>query len=822
LRRWQQIHTGEGRVVLISGEPGIGKSRLVRALQDRLADGAVLSFYCSPIYQDTSLFPVITQLERIAGFRRDDTPEERLTKLETLVHPSIGEEAVALLASLMPVAGGKRYPLPDLSPQRRREKTLEAVLAHLTAVASKQPVLAVFEDAHWMDPTTLELLDSVVDRVRGLPVLLLVTHRPEFAPPWGSHPHATTLVLNRLGNREVTAIADYVTEKRLPREFHDQIIGLSDGVPLFVEELVKTLLESGLLLELDGEYRLHGPVGPLAIPNTLQALLTARLDRLGPAKEVAQIGGALGREFSYEVMRAVADWLPEQRLQEALQSLVRSELVYCRGRPPDAVYLFKHALLQDAARETLLRSGRRELHARIVAVLQQRFPEIADQQPELLAHHCTEAGLVAEAVAYWGRAGRRSADRSAMAEAAAQYQKGLDQLALLPDTSERRRREFEFHAALGAALTIVKGYAAPETGQAYTRARELWEELGSPSEVSEVRFGELHYHQLRGELALSLRLAEDLLRLSIQRQDSGGIVLGHGSCGGNLFYMGRFARSRSHLEKALPLYNPTSHRSLVDQVGLHPQVRWQAQLGLALFSLGYSDQAVALINAATAEARRLGHLPTLALTLGWSTLLWLIGEDAHLSEAGNELAAVATERGFPQWRGFGTIYHGWARVKNGDVAEGISLLRSGSTAFRTTGAQVWVPHNIALLARACELGGQIDEALTLLDEALEIVAKTGERWFAAELNRQKGQLLLRLGHPETAEELCRKAQDIAVEQDAKLWELRTVVSLARLRRDQSRRAEASDLLARAYGWFTEGFDTPDLKEAKALLDELTA
>ena len=456
-------------------------------------------------------------------------------------------------------------------------------------------------------------------------------------------------------------------------------------------------------------------------------------------------------------MRAVADWLPEQRLQEALQSLVRSELVYCRGMPPEAVYLFKHALLQDAAHETLLRSRRRELHARIAAVLQERFSEVADLQPELLAHHLTEAELVEEAVAYWGKAARRFADRSAMAEAAAHSQKGLDQLALLPDTSKRRRQEFEFHAALGAALTIVKGYAAPETGEAFTRARELWGELGSPSEVPHARFGELIYHNVRGELALSLRLAEDLLRLSIQRQDSSGIVLGHASCGGNLFYMGQFARSRSHLEKALSLYDPTSHRSLVDQVGFHPQVRSQAQLGLALFCLGYPDHAVKFIKAATVEARRLAYLPTLANALGWRTLLWFLAEDLRLSEGGDELAAIATEQGFPQWRAFGTIYGGWARIKNGDVAEGITLLRNGSAAFRATGAQVWAPHNIALLARACELGGQIDEALILLDEALQIVDSTEERWFAAELNRQKGKFLLRQGHPETAEELYRKA-----------------------------------------------------------------
>ena len=298
LRRWQQVQAGEGRLVLISGEPGIGKSRLVRAFRDRLVNDAVLSFYCSSIYQGSSLFPVITQIERIAGFSRYDTLEERLAKFEALVDRSIGDEAIALIAALLSVPTSDRYPPPDLSPQRRRAKTLEAVLAHLAAVASKHSVLAVFEDAHWMDPTTLELLDTIVDRVRTLPVLLLVTHRPEFAPPWASHVHATTLVLNRLGNREVTAIADYVTGKRLPREFQDRIVELSDGVPLFVEELVKTVLESGLLLELDNEYLPHGPVPPLAIPTTLQGLLTARLDRLGLAKEVAQIGGALGREFS--------------------------------------------------------------------------------------------------------------------------------------------------------------------------------------------------------------------------------------------------------------------------------------------------------------------------------------------------------------------------------------------------------------------------------------------------------------------------------------------------------------------------------------------
>ena len=388
-------------------------------------------------------------------------------------------------------------------------------------------------------------------------------------------------------------------------------------------------------------------------------------------------------------------------------------------------------------------------------------------------------------------------------------------------TPERQRQELEFRSALGAVLMAVKGYAAPETGHAYARARELWEQLGSPPEFLRIPYGQSLYHVFRGEFDLAQRLDEDLLRLSRQRNDSAGLVLGHLSSGRNLLFAGRFASSRSHLEEVLALYDPISHRSLVHQAGIHPQVIAQAYLGIVLFCLGFPDQALARSNAAIAEARRLAHPPSLAVSLAiGARLLSLVGDNAALGERADQLVAVATEQGFPFWRAQGTIYRGWVKVKNGDVAEGISLLRSGSTAYRATGAELWMPHHIALLARACEIAGQIEEAVTLLDDALQIVERTGERWFAAELNRHKGQLLLRQGHSEAAEELYRKALSIAEEQEAKLWELRAAVSLARLRRDQGRRAEARDLLAPVYGWFTEGFDTPDLKEAKALLDEL--
>jgi predicted ATPase len=546
----------------------------------------------------------------------------------------------------------------------------------------------------------------------------------------------------------------------------------------------------------------------------------ARLDRLSSVRRVAQIGAAIGRQFPYALLQAVSR-LDEDELQAALGRLVASELVFQRGTPPDAVYAFKHALVQDAAHGSLLRSARQQLHAQIAEALEAHSAELMDTQPELLAQHYSEAGLVEKSASYWGKAGHRSAARSAMAEAVAQLQKGLDQLALLPDTPERRRQELEFCSALGAALIAVRGPAAPETGHARTRARELWERLGSPAEFLRVSYGQSLYHVMRGEFDQALRLDEDLLRLSREREDSAGLVLAHYSSGRNLLFLGRFAASRSHTEEAVALYDPISHRSLAHQAGIHPRVGSHANLGISLFCLGFPDLALARSSAAITEARGLAHPPSLAMSLdNGARLLTLVGDNAALGERADQLVALAIEQGFPQWRALGTIYRGWVRVKNGDVVEGMSLLQSGSTASRAAGVELWVASHIALLAAACELAGKIEEALALLDDALQIVERTGERWLAAELNRHKGQSLLRQGHPEAAEELYRKALSIAEEQEAKLWELRAAASFARLRREQGRHAEARDLLAPVYGWFTEGFATPDLKEAKALLGEL--
>jgi class 3 adenylate cyclase/predicted ATPase len=810
LRRWARAKAGDGQVVLISGEPGIGKSRIAAALAGRLhAEPHLrLRYFCSPYHQDSALYPFVDQLERASGFARDDMPAAKLEKLETLLaRAAPPDEDVAFLADLLSLPDSERHPLPSLSPQRKKERTLEALIRQLEGLARRQPVVMVLEDAHWIDPTSRELLDLAVERVRSLPVLLIVTFRPEFQPPWTGQPQVSVLTLNRLDRRDRTAlVAQIAGGKALPEEVVAQIADRTDGVPLFVEELTKSVLESGVPL--------------VGIPTTLHDSLMARLDRLASVRLMAQIGAAIGREFPYPLLRAVSR-LPEDELQAALARLVASELVFQRGTPPDAVYAFKHALVQDAAHGSLLRGTRQQLHAQIAEALETHSPELVDSQPELLAQHYAEAGLGQKSVASWDKAARRSAARSAIAEAAAQFQKALDQLALLPDTPERQRQELDLRSGLGAVLLAVKGYAAPETGHASARARELWEQLGSPSEFLRVPFGQSRFHAMRGEYDLALRLDEDLLRLSRQRNDSGGLVLGHTSAGNNLWFVGRFASSRSHLEEVLALYDPISHRSLVHQAGYHPQLASQAILGIVLYCLGYPEQASAWSSAAIAEARSLAHPPSLAssLVLGAFPPL-LSGDDSVLGERAEQLVAVTTEQGFAFWGAAGTVYRGWVKVKNGDVAEGISLLRSGSSAYRATGAETAVPYFLALLARACKIAGQVQEAVTRLDDALQIVERTGERWFAAELNRHKGQLLLRQGHTEAAEELYCKALSIAREQEAKLWQLRAAASLARLRRDQARPDEARDLLAPVYGWFTEGFDTADLKEAKALLDEL--
>jgi class 3 adenylate cyclase/predicted ATPase len=824
LRRWARTKAGDGQVVLISGEAGIGKSRVIAELEERLQGEPHLrlGYFCSPSYQDSALFPFIEQLGRASGFASDDPPATRLGKLEALLaRAAPPAEDVAFLADLVSLSPSERHPVPDLSPQRKKERTLDALIRQFEGLARQQPIVAVFEDAHWMDPTSRELLDLTVERVRSLPVLLILTLRPEFQPPWVGQSQVTMLALSRLDRRDRTALVRQIAGgKPLPDQVIDQIADRTDGVPLFVEELTKSVLESGVLREEADCYVLDRALPLLAIPTTLQDSLMARLDRLASVRLVAQIGAAIGREFSYALLRVVSR-LSENELLSALARLVASELVFQRGAPPNAVYTFKHALVQDAAHSSLLRSSRQQLHAQIADALETHFPELIESQPELIAQHYAEAGLIEKSVSYWSQAGRRSATRSAMAEAAAQLQKGLDQLALLPDSRLRQQRGLEFWSALGAALRFVKGQAAPELGHAFARARDLWEQLGSPSEFLHVPYGQSRYHMYRGELDVAQNLNEDLLRLSRERNDSAGIVLGHDCSGRDLLLAGKFALARSHLEQVLALYDPIAHRPLVHHTGADSRVVSRGYLGIAYFCLGFSEQASLQENESIAEARTLAHPPTLAASLAQSARLLSLGTDyAALEGRASELLDRATQQGFPLYSALGTLYLGWVKANTTNVAEGISLLRSGSNAYRALGAEARTSYHIALLARGLEVAGQIHDALTYLEAALELAERIEERWFAAELYRHKGQLLQRQGCPDAAEALYRRALTIAEEQKAKLWELRAALSLGRLCCDQGRYVEARDYVEPICAWFSEGFETPDLKNAKALLAKM--
>jgi predicted ATPase len=525
LRRWMRAEAGDGQVVFISGEPGIGKSRIMAELEKRLQfePHLCLRYFCSSYYRNSALFPVIEQLGRASGFANDDPPTVRLDKLKaSLARAGPGEDDVAILADLLSLPPSERHPPPDLSPQRKKQRTLESLIRQLEGLARQRPIVVMIEDAHWMDPTSRELLDLAVEGVRSLRVLLVVTFRPEFQPPRIGQPQVTILALNRLDSRDRTALVEQIAgEKPLPEEVVRQIADRTDGVPLFVEELTKSVLESGVLREEADRYVVDRTLPSLAIPMSLQDSLMARLDRLASVRLVAQIGAAIGREFSYALLRAVSG-VSERELEAALARLVASELVFQRGAPPDAVDSFKHTLVQDTAYGSLLRSSRQQLHAQIAAALETQSPELMETQPELFAQHYAEAGLVEQSVAYWSRAGRRSAARSAMAEAAAQIQKGLDQLALLPDSSQRQQQELEFCSAVGAALRFTKGQATAEMGRAFSRGRELWEQLGYPSQFLHIPYGQSFYHMYRGEFDLAQRLDEDLLRLSRQRNDAAG------------------------------------------------------------------------------------------------------------------------------------------------------------------------------------------------------------------------------------------------------------------------------------------------------------
>ena len=778
-------------------------------------------YQCSPYHTSSALYPVVQHLERAAGLAREDKAEVRLAKLRAVLGGDPGE-ALPLLAELLGMPTGEPSTSPDMTPQERKVRTSKALLDLLETTASNTHLLLVLEDAHWIDPTTQELFDLVVEQIQRLPVLLVVTFRPEYRPPWTGHAHVTLLTLARLAREEAAGIAREVAGKALPQLVLAEIVRKTDGVPLFIEELTKTVTESGLLRDADDRYALDGALPPLAIPTTLHDSLLARLDRLAPAKEVAQIGAVIGREFSHALLAAVAP-LPSEHLASALDELVAAELVFRRGHPPDATYVFKHALVQDAAYGTLLKSCRHQLHARVAEILERDLADVVEAQPEILAHHCTQAGLAEKAIDYWYAAGEQATRRSAMSEAVAHLTTALKVLEQLPRGPDRARRELELWAALGGALITAKGYAAPETAAAFAQAYDLCRQLGDVERLFPILFGRYVTHLLGGKLAVAHEAAAQWLHLAEKHKQRDALMTSHRCVGTASFMLGDLTRARSHMEQALVLYDPPRHRALAFVYANDVRVATLQWLACTLFALGYPDQARRRSREASDAAPELGHANTTAASLQCVCMLSeFLARRQDVQAHAESLITLATAKGFPYWGAMGTIMQGWALADEGQMDTGVAQLRHGLAAWQATGAALIMPYYLSLLARVLAKGGRGSAALETLDKALRLAETTGERWFEAELHRLKGEALLHDDATNMAEaEACfHSAMEIAQQQSAKWWELRAAGSLARLWADRGEPHKAYTLLAPVYGWFTEGFDTADLKDAKALLDEL--
>jgi predicted ATPase/class 3 adenylate cyclase len=816
--RWDLAQAGEGQVVLVSGEPGIGKSRLVLALCEQVMARAYRSFryQCSPRHANSALWPVIDQLQRSTGVTREDAPERSLAKLEAYFGTSPGNpgSVVGLFAELLGLPACR--PLADLTPEQKKGRIFQALLARIVEAAREQPVLLVLEDAHWIDPTTLELFDLLVGQLRSRRVLLVITYRPEFKVPRAGHAHVTLLPLGSLSRRHVTAIISHVAADRmLAPEVVEQIIAKTDGVPLFVEELTKTVLELGLASPAN----VAGPLPALAIPTTLHDSLLARLDRLAPIKEVAQIGAVIGREFSFDLLAAVAGRSPDS-LRQALAELVKAELIFSQGGSPSARYIFKHALVQDAAYRSLLRSRRQQLHAQIARALEQSFPDMVDTQPELLAHHFTQAGLVEEAIAHWQKAGERAIARSAGTEAKAQLTQALNLLNQLPDGPERQRRELDLQVALGSVISSLKGYGSTEAERVWERASELCRAL-DVEQPAQMLLAQGAVYCIRGQYRRAHAIGKEILRQGEARNDPQATLIGHRGVGVIKFHLGELQSARHHLEQILALYE----QRLSSTFGFFADTRVVSLsfLSLVLLICGYPDQAWTRVREGLRRAQELSHPGSIAYVRAYCFAVAQFCGDVEGASAEAEAYKVITqEQGFPMMHGESLVYCGWALAENGQPAAGIVTIREGLASLLATRTRIFMPYNRALLVEACERGGWPKaERLRQLNKAIRQTERNEERWLEAELYRRRGVLLASGpdADPIAAEADIRHALATARAQGAKLWELRAAGSLWRVAGSEDTRREARDLLAPLYRSFTEGFDTRDLQEARAMLDQ---
>ncbi|MEE8551264.1 MAG: AAA family ATPase, partial [Gemmatimonadota bacterium] len=750
-RRWQQAAAGEGQVALLSGDPGIGKSRIAEALQEIVAMHRHNSVrcQCSPYYKSSALYPIIRQLTFAAGLVPEDPMDRRLDKLEALLSRlTLSTEAmVPLFAALLAIPVEGRYPPLNVAPGRQKDMTLAAYVDYVAELAVERPVLFILEDVHWIDPTTRELVDTLVDQTQELPLLLVITFRPEFSPPWTAQTHVTLLTVNRLGRRQSEAmVVQAAGGKPFPEELLTQIVSKTDGVPLFIEEVTRAVLETGLLREDKDGYRLTRPISPLAVPNTLQASLLARLDRLASVKEVAQIGAVIGRQFSYELLAAVSP-LDDEALQDALQQVTDAELLFRRGTAPKAMYTFKHALVQEAAYSSLLRSKRQTLHATVAQVLEERFPETANTEPELLAHHYTEAGDLEHAVAYWQRAGERAHEQSANLEAIGHLTTGIAVLQGLPDNQERARQELEFQVSLGSAIVCAKSHTAVEAQAAYTRARELCEQLGDVPELIPTLFGLWRFYVARSSLVEASELAMELLRLAEETDDAVRHVLAYYALGFTATCKGELADARHHFEKGTAQYSPSQRSADVYRAAQDPGVACRSWGSVTEWLLGFPDQAQDRMRESVALAEEIEDSFSLAYAKVIGAIVSEVcGNDAESKKMAQSGIDLAVEKGFPLWSVFGQISRNWILFKEEHTASMFDELCENVSA-QSALISSFAPYFMTRLALAYRQAEQIEEGLHVLDSAQSLVEGRllegrGERWWEAEIHRLQGELLV--------------------------------------------------------------------------------
>ncbi|MDM0106333.1 AAA family ATPase [Variovorax sp. J22R24] len=829
LERWSLAQESEGQVVVLSGEPGIGKSRILNAFQERVESrGAnALRFHCSPYYVNSAFWPTTTNFERALKFNRDEPPAVKLEKLEDLIVNVYGRPLadVGYIASMMSIPCDDRYGTSAVTSQKRKQEILRTLVDLTEATARRHPSVMLFEDVHWADPTSLEVLDLLIDRVRTIPLLIVLTHRPEFQSRWSEQGHVSALNLSKLSRAQGAALVSRLAGgKALPEALLEEILARTDGVPLFLEELTKAIFESGELTEKVDHYAFRGAASGITIPATLRDSLMARLDRFNPVKDIAQIGAAIGRAFSYELIAAIAPMTQEQ-LDDSLAQLTDSGLASRRGIPPEATYTFKHALVQDVAYDSLLKSRRQELHAKIARAIEERFADMKATQPEVLAHHLTAAGLAAAAIPQWQSAGELALKRMALIEAISHLNQGLKLVPTLPGSVEIERRELALRRALGVCWMASKGWPAPEARDSLLPALRLVRSAASGRDVVPVYWGLFSNTLSQGRVAESVEWAEQLLAMGQQKDDSDILVTAHLMMSVSTFWLGKLLTSRAHAEALASIYDPAKHRHIADAINHDPLTGAGVYLAQVSWMLGFPDRAVAECNAKDEHARARGHVFDLgfALCAGADVFEYRCEPEAQRARV-QESERLGRENGLTVlWQVMAPLRYGTSSIRAGKVAEGVGLLQAG-LAMRESGGGYGGsnPYLKALLAEGMALGGDIPGALRIIEMQIEQVERPGwgERSHYAEIRRLEGWLHELRGDAEAAEASYRISLDWARSQQARSWELRTATSLAQMLQKQQRSAEGHALLAPVYDWFTEGFETRDLLRAREVIEAL--